>query len=155
MKTLFEIRAEIMQQIWDHESLGEITERVKVVLDGKLVLITGQFKNYEQKRMLLDIVSGYPQMQILCDATVEMDMRESEADSRLKEIVMQALKDGQGDYHKVRLRVSEGRVFLDGMVRSSKDRKIIQDQIDQIPGVRSIFNNLTFPCESVRMSAAS
>ncbi|WP_025761499.1 BON domain-containing protein [Dyadobacter tibetensis] len=152
MKTIEEIRSDIFQQIDDLKLESGINNKLKIDLDGKLAIITGQFHDQEQKRRILEIITAYPQMKVLCDAGVEMDMSESEADRCLKEQIMKTLGEGLRYYQNVRVLVSAGRVFLDGKVSQEKDRQIIFALIDQLSGVKSIINNLTYSRNFSRMS---
>ncbi len=47
--------------------------------------------------------------------------------------------------NNIKVRVSSGRVFLEGKVNSENERNLIRRCITSIFGVRSVANYLTFP----------
>lgn len=45
----------------------------------------------------------------------------------------------------ITIRVSSGKVFLEGKVRSEQERNLVRHCIHNLPGVKNVANYLTFP----------
>tara|TARA_R110002124_G_scaffold215560_1_gene381506 strand:+ start:758 stop:1213 length:456 start_codon:yes stop_codon:yes gene_type:complete len=127
-----------------NRELKSVMDELKFVQRENLVTITGRFKSEEDKQKVLLMLGQIPGLNILCDVMVDDEMIVSENDLVLKTTVLKALKAGIKYYNQIVVKVSAGRVFLDGKVANENDRCIAFSLVDQIHGVKSIINNLTF-----------
>ena len=77
------------------------------------------------------------------------------ADLDLSKKVYQTLQsDGLVDSEKIKVLVSGRTVYLEGTVKSEKERNIAYEAVINIFGIRSVVNYLTFPCPYLRASVA-
>ncbi len=134
----------ILKSLNENDGLRSILDRIDLNQRENLITISGRFKCQTDKQKLLDEIVKYPNFKILCDAVVEEDMSVSENDLLLKHTISQTLASGLRYYNHIVVKVSAGRVYLDGKVKCENDRKLVFSLVEQILGVKSIFNNLTF-----------
>jgi osmotically-inducible protein OsmY len=65
------------------------------------------------------------------------------SDERLREDVCERMCDcGQLDASDIEVRVSNGEVTLQGTVRDRRDRRLAEDLVDEVSGVREIHNEI-------------
>lgn len=134
----------LLKNLVEQDGIGSILDHIDLNQRENLVTISGRFKCQADKQKLLDEIVKFPNLKVLCDAVVEEDMTVSENDLMLKHTISQTLEAGIRYYNQIVVKVSLGRVYLDGKVKYENDRKVAFSLVDQIMGVKSIFNNLTF-----------
>ncbi len=74
------------------------------------------------------------------------ELKEPKTDESLAESIRNMIARIENiSCRNIRVQVNAGRVFLEGKVRSEKERNLIRHCISGIFGVRSVANYLTFP----------
>jgi len=68
------------------------------------------------------------------------------SDERIREEVCEILlRDPYIDASEIEVDVSEGRVYLRGLVNSRQTKRLAEIAVENLPGVKDVFNLLQFP----------
>ncbi|CAG5017490.1 hypothetical protein DYBT9275_05783 [Dyadobacter sp. CECT 9275] len=150
MKTDNEIKTEIYAILAEKPALRESLNRIDISIENGIAILVGSIDSHQNRNDLLEVLSRYENLSILTDLTVDPDMMETDADCQLAKTIKNALHSTFIHDDEIEVKVSRGRVFLEGKVYSETERNLAFQSVDRIFGVRRICNNLTFPRNSMR-----
>ncbi|HUL04137.1 MAG TPA: BON domain-containing protein [Gemmatimonadales bacterium] len=145
------LRRELLDELEWEPDLGASDLDLTVANDG-VVTITGIAENYAQKVAAERAVKRVKGVHaVVNDIDVRMPIPHEQGDPELAAAVVHALERAAGVPHdRIRARVSEGWVRLEGEVNRNDERTAAEQALHRLPGIRGITNLLTIappePC---------
>ena len=143
MRTDYQVHQHVIHQLKCYSSLN--SAQIGVAVKNGIVTLSGFVENYYKKTVAENAVKKISGVKAVAeDLQVGISPLNKKTDTEIAESVLNAIKlHVSVPEEKIKIRVEDGIVTLEGEVDWNFQRRIAQELLSGLSGVRSIVNNIS------------
>jgi osmotically-inducible protein OsmY len=152
MKSDQVIRDNVLEEIRLDPKLASIAANIGVAVNNEVVTLSGEVDYYYQRIAAENAAQRIAGVKVVA---VDIEVRgaeisETKSDTQIAEAIRNALTwHSAVNEDLINIKVDDGKVYLEGMVTWDYERKAAEKVIENIIGVKAVFNNVKIKTKAV------